>query len=324
MIGEKGSPMTGRKIASPESAGSALEINALRIFVAVAESGSFVAGGKAIGLTRSAAGKAIARLEAYLETRLFQRTTRRLSLTTEGHEFYHRCSQILEDLDEAEATIRQNLPLPKGILRLTVSEGYGKMIVLPFINEFLRASPDISIEISFSDRVVDLVEEGFDLAIRVGNATTSYQYITQVIDRTSPQLWASPDYIRQAGMPESLAEIKNHRRLVYGLGAASTAWTLVDKAQGQVTVNGRNHVRFDSGDAIRTAAIAGLGIGFLPSFMVEKDIQEGRLAQVLPDTQGEEVAIHAIYPNRRHLPIRVRAFIDSFKSFLSNRKNSST
>lgn len=324
MIGEKGSPMTGRKIASPESAGSTLEINALRIFVAVAESGSFVAGGKAIGLTRSAAGKAIARLEAYLETRLFQRTTRRLSLTTEGHEFYHRCSQILEDLDEAEATIRQNLPLPKGILRLTVSEGYGKMIVLPFINEFLRASPDISIEISFSDRVVDLVEEGFDLAIRVGNATTSYQYITQVIDRTSPQLWASPDYIRQAGMPESLAEIKDHRRLVYGLGAASTAWTLVDKAQGQVTVNGRNHVRFDSGDAIRTAAIAGLGIGFLPSFMVEKDIQEGRLAQVLPYTQGEEVAIHAIYPNRRHLPIRVRAFIDSFKSFLSNRKNSST
>lgn len=324
MIGEIGSPMTVRKIALPESAGSALEINALRIFVAVAEAGSFVAGGKAMGLTRSAAGKAIARLEAYLETRLFQRTTRRLSLTTEGHEFYHRCSQILEDLDEAESSIRQNLPLPKGILRLTVSEGYGKMIVLPFISEFLRASPDVSIEISFSDRVVDLVEEGFDLAIRVGNATTSYQYITQVIDRTKPQLWASPEYLRQAGVPASLAEIKNHRRLVYGLGAASTAWALIDKAQGQITVNGRNHVRFDSGDAIRTAAIAGLGIGFLPTFMVEKDIQEGRLVQVLPDTQGEEVAIHAIYPNRRHLPVRVRAFIDSFKSFLSNRLSSST
>lgn len=324
MIGEIGSPMTGRKIASPESAGSDLEINALRIFIAVAEAGSFVAGGKAMGLTRSAAGKAIARLEAYLETRLFQRTTRRLSLTTEGHEFYHRCSQILEDLDEAESSIRQNLPLPKGILRLTVSEGYGKMIVLPFISEFLRASPDVSIEISFSDRVVDLVEEGFDLAIRVGNATTSYQYITQVIDRTRPQLWASPEYLRQAGVPASLAEIKNHRRLVYGLGAASTAWALIDKAQGQITVNGRNHVRFDSGDAIRTAAIAGLGVGFLPIFMVEKDIQEGRLVQVLPDTQGEEVAIHAIYPNRRHLPVRVRAFIDSFKSSLSNRLSSGT
>lgn len=260
--------MTGKKIASANPAGPALEISALRIFVAVAEAGSFVAGGKAMGLTRSAAGKALARLEAYLETRLFQRTTRRLSLTAEGHEFYHRCCQLLEDLAEAESSIRQNPPLPKGILRLTVSEGYGKMIVLPFIQAFIQESPGINIEVSFSDRVVDLVEEGFDLAIRVGNGTTSYQYITQVIDRTRPQLLASPEYLSQWGMPESLTDLSNHRRLVYGLGAASTAWTLTDKTQGQITVNGRNHVRFDSGDAIRTAAITGLGVAFLPSFMV--------------------------------------------------------
>lgn len=310
--------MTGKKIAPVKHAGSALEINALRIFVAVAEAGSFVAGGKAMGLTRSAAGKALARLEAYLETRLFQRTTRRLSLTTEGHEFYHRCCQILEELEEAESSIRQDAPLPKGILRLTVSEGYGKMIVLPFIREFLQEAPDISIEVSFSDRVVDLVEEGFDLAIRVGNATTSYQYITQVIDRTRPLLVASTDYLRQWGTPESLAELKNHRRLVYGLGAASTAWTLADTEQRQITLNGRNHVRFDSGDAIRIAAITGLGIGFLPTFMVEKEILKGRLVQVLAEARGEEVAIHAIYPNRRHLPARVRAFIDGLKSFLNN------
>ncbi len=307
-----------KRIASTKLAGSALDINALRIFVAVAEAGSFVAGGKAMGLTRSAAGKALARLEAYLETRLFQRTTRRLSLTTEGHEFYHRCCQLLENLEEAEASIRQSPPLPKGILRLTVSEGYGKMIILPFIREFLQSSPGISIEVSFSDRVVDLVEEGFDLAIRVGNGTTSYQYITQVIDRTCPLLFVSPDYSKQWGTPESLAELKNHRRLVYGLGAASTAWTLVDKEQGPITLNGRNYVRFDSGDAIRTAAITGLGIGYLPSYMIEKDVLEGRLLQVLADTRGEEVAIHAIYPNRRLLSVRVRAFIDALKQFLSN------
>ena len=311
--------MTGKKVAALKPAGSALEINALRIFIAVAEAGSFVAGGKAMGLTRSAAGKALARLEAYLETRLFQRTTRRLSLTSEGHEFYHRCCQILEDLEEAEASIRQHLPLPQGILRLTVSEGYGKMIVLPFIGEFLQRSPGISIEVSFSDRVVDLVEEGFDLAIRVGNGTTSYQYITQTIDRTRPQLVASPEYLRQWGVPRSPAELNDHRRLVYGLGAASTAWNVVDMAQGQLTLNGRHHIRFDSGDAIRTAAIAGLGIGFLPTFMVEKDILAGRLVYVLAATRGEEVAIHAIYPNRRHLPVRVRAFIDGLKHFLGNR-----
>ncbi|EPE7077716.1 LysR family transcriptional regulator [Cronobacter sakazakii] len=310
--------MTGRKIASGNATGTGLDIHTLRIFVAVAEAGSFVAGGKAMGLTRSAAGKALARLEAYLETRLFQRTTRSLSLTAEGHAFYHRCCQILEDLADAESSIRQNPPLAKGILRLTVSEGYGKMIVLPFIREFLHRSPDVSIEVSFSDRVVDLVEEGFDLALRVGSGVTSYQYITQVIDRTTPQLMASPDYLQAWGMPTSLAELKNHRRLVYGLGAATTAWNFIDTRQGQIALNGRHHVRFDSGDAIRTAALMGLGIGFLPSFMVQNDIQQGRLIHVLPEAQGENVAIHAIYPNRRHLPVRVRAFIDGLKHFLSN------
>ncbi len=254
--------MTGRKIASGNATGTGLDIHTLRIFVAVAEAGSFVAGGKAMGLTRSAAGKALARLEAYLETRLFQRTTRSLSLTAEGHAFYHRCCQILEDLADAESSIRQNPRLAKGILRLTVSEGYGKMIVLPFIREFLHRSPDVSIEVSFSDRVVDLVEEGFDLALRVGSGVTSYQYITQVIDRTKPQLIASPDYLQEWGMPTSLAELKNHRRLVYGLGAATTAWNFIDTRQGQLALNGRNYVRFDSGDAIRTAALMGLGIGF--------------------------------------------------------------
>lgn len=310
--------MTGRKIASTKLAGSALDISALRVFVAVAEAGSFVAGGKAMGLTRSAAGKALARLEAYLETRLFQRTTRRLSLTAEGHEFYHRCCKLLEDIEEAEASIRQISPLPKGLLRLTVSEGYGKMVILPYIQAFLQSSPGISIEVSFSDRVVDLVEEGFDLALRVGNGATSHQYITQVIDRTWPQLFVSPEYLKQWGRPESLANLKDHRRLVYGLGSASTAWTLIDKERGKITLNDRNYVRFDSGDAIRTAAIIGLGIGFLPSFMIDKDISEGRLIQILADTRGEEVAIHVIYPNRKHLSLRVRTFIDGLKNFLSN------
>lgn len=312
--------MTGKKIASTKLAGSALDIGALRVFVAVAEAGSFVAGGKAMGLTRSAAGKALARLEAYLETRLFQRTTRRLSLTTEGHEFFNRCCRLLEDLEEAEASIRQNSPLPKGILRLTVSEGYGKMVILPFIQAFLENSPGISIEVSFSDRVVDLIEEGFDLAIRVGSGATSHQYITQVIDRTRPQLFVSPDYLKQWGKPESVADLKAHRRLVYGLGTASTGWNLVDKEHGRITLNGSNHVRFDSGDAIRLAAIAGLGIGYLPSFMIGRDIAEGRLVQLLPAIQGEEIAIHAIYPSRRHLSLRVRAFIDGLKTFLNNIK----
>lgn len=309
--------MTGRKIASATFPGSALDMNTLRIFVAVADAGSFVAGGKAMGLTRSAAGKAVTRLETYLETRLFQRTTRRLSLTTEGLDFYHRCCRILEDIEEAEAVVRQHHPMPGGILRLTVSEGYGKMVILPFIEQFLQHFPGINLEVSFSDRIVDLTEEGFDLAIRVGNGTTSYQYITQVIDRTSPLLFVSPDYLKLRGWPASLADLKDHRRLVYGLGPASAAWTFSAKDRRPETINGNNLIRFDSGDAIRQAAIAGLGVGYLPSFMVKNDISAGRLVQLLPEVQGETVAIHAIYPSRRHLSLRVRTFIEKLKTFLA-------
>ncbi|MEH2920101.1 LysR substrate-binding domain-containing protein [Samsonia erythrinae] len=308
--------MIDGNIPAYKKSNSDLDIGALRLFVAIAESGSFVAGGKARGLTRSAAGKALSRLENHLETRLFQRTTRRLSLTTEGHEFYHRCIQLLEDLEEAEASVRQNPLKPKGILRLTVSEGYGKMVILPFLRDFLAAMPEVSVEISFSDRVVDLIEEGVDLAIRVGSATTSYQYITQVIDRASLHLCASPDYLKTWGMPDSLTSFNNHRRLVYGLGSAPTAWTIGDKEKCQITVDDRAYARFDSGEAIRTAAIDGLGIGYLPSFMIEEDLLEGRLVKVMADMESEEIAVHAIYPNRRHLPVRVRAFIDELNRFL--------
>ena len=192
------------------------------------------------------------------------------------------------------------------------------MVILPFIHVFLQRSPGISIEVSFNDRIVDLIEEGFDLAIRVGNGVTSHQYITQVIDRAYSQLCVSPDYLKQWGKPESFADLKDHRRLVFGLGSASTAWTLVDKDNGKITLNGRNYVRFDSGDAIRTAALAGLGVAYLPSFMIDGDILSGHLVQLLAKTRGEGIAIHAIYPNRRHLSIRVRTFIDCLKNFLSN------
>ncbi len=150
-----------------------------------------------MGLTRSAAGKALSRLEDYLGTRLFHRTTRRLSLTTEGHEFYSRCLQIIEDVQEAEASIRHDHPLPRGTLRLTVSEGYGKAIVIPFLGSLLATSPELSVEVNFTDRIVDLVEEGFDLAIRVGEAVTSTEYVTQVIARARPRLYAAPGYLEK-------------------------------------------------------------------------------------------------------------------------------
>ncbi|MEJ2626860.1 MAG: LysR family transcriptional regulator [Pseudolabrys sp.] len=288
----------------------------MRIFVAVAESGSFVAGAKAMGLTRSAAGKALARLENHLGTRLVNRTTRRLSLTAHGHEFYHRCLQIIEDLQDAEASVLQHRPRPRGILRLTASEGYGKAKIIPYLREFLEAAPDLAIEMSFSDRIVDLVEEGFDLAIRVGAASAGAQYVTQVIDRACPCFCASPDYLERRGRPDSLVDLERHQRLIYGLGTAATTWSCADRQGRSVHIDGKTYTRFDSGDGIRVAAIAGLGIGLLPSFMVERDLHEGTLVEVLPEERAASIAVHAIYPSRRHLSIRVRSFIDGLRRYL--------
>jgi len=305
--------MQSRNIAKRLPVASDLDIGALRIFVAVAEAGSFVGGGKAVGLTRSAAGKALARLESYLGVRLFHRTTRSLSLTTEGHEFYRRSLQLLEDLAEAEASIRQDQLRPHGTLRLTVSEGYGKAKIIPYLVTYLETAPDLAVEVSFTDRLVDLVEEGFDLAIRVGATAPNGQYITQVIDRARLGVYASPEYLLKQGTPASLTDLAHHKRLVYGLGATSTVWSLPGEDGQPVTIHGGAHARFDSGDAIRVAALAGLGIALLPSFIVEKDIALGNLVEILPKTAMNEVTIHAIYPSRRHLSIRTRSFIEGLR-----------
>ncbi|WP_417804845.1 LysR substrate-binding domain-containing protein [Thalassospira lucentensis] len=308
--------MVGRKVANGTFPGTELDLGAVSVFVAVAEAGSFVSGGKERGLSRSAAGKAVTRLEAYLGIRLFHRTTRRLSLTTEGHEFYRRCSQLLEDVAEAEASIRPDKSKPRGTLRLTVSDGYSKAIVIPYLSRFLKETPGLNVEISSTDRIVDLVEEGFDLAIRVGETVKNVQHVTQVIDRSEAHLYASPDYLDHHGMPQSFEELADHQRLVYGLGTTSTAWNLLDENQNPVRVDGQTYIRFDNGDAIRAAAICSMGICCLPSFMIKQELENRQLVRVLANASGEEIAIHAIYPSRRYLPTRVRLFIDGLKQFL--------
>ncbi len=198
-------------------------------------------------------------------------------------------------------------------MRLTVSEGYGKAKIIPYLATYLETAPDLAVEVSFTDRLVDLVEEGFDLAIRVGSVATSGQYITQVIDRTRLGLYASPDYLLKRGKPASTDELRHHQRLIYGLGTTSTVWNLLREDDLPITIEGGVHIRFDSGDAIRVAALAGLGIALLPSFIVEQDIADGKLVEILPKTAMSEAAIHAIYPSRRHLSIRTRSFIEGLK-----------
>ena len=324
LTGECASPMSVPKIPKSTLLSSELDLKAVRIFIAVAKAGSFVAGGASVGLTRSAAGKAVTRLETWLQTRLFHRTTRKLSLTTEGEEFFNRCQQIIENVEEAEASVRQGSQSPRGILKLTVSEGYGKAIIIPFLSQFLSANPWLKVEISFTDRIVDLAEEGFDLAIRVGDAHTSTEYISRVIERSRPRLFASASYLETKGMPQTIAEPDQHRRLVYGLGISRTQWTFTDQQGHSVNVQGNHYLRFDSGDAIRIAATEGLGIGLLPTFIVERELQEGQLLEVLPEIGAAEIAVHAIYPSRKFLQARVRVFIDELLKYTTGTVGNST
>jgi DNA-binding transcriptional LysR family regulator len=299
-----------RTFITEPHAGGGMELRTMRTFVAIVELGSFVAAAKALGLTRSAAGKALARLETHLGTRLLHRSTRTLSLTTDGQYFYERCVQILADIDEAESSVRQDNPEPKGTLRLTVTSAFGRIVILPLLNEFLTEWPELEIEISFTDRIIDLVEEGFDLGIRMGDLPVDSLMVARRITRCQHFIYASPAYLQQYGTPENHHEIAAHQRLIYGLQPGSGVWQLTGKEGIEVTISGNRRLRFDSGEAIKDAAVAGMGIALLPSFLAADDLHHHRLVKLFPNLSGKDIAINAIYPNRKHLAAKVRRFID--------------
>ena len=314
-IREMNSPKRFRAVP-PGDAGPGIDLGALRAFVAVVQTGSFVAGGKALGLTRSAIGKALGRLEAHLGTRLLHRTTRRVAMTTDGELFYERCVQVLADLDDAEASVRQERPEPKGILRITVSGAFGRIVVLPVLRDYLCKWPQVEAEVSFNDRVVDLVEEGYDLGIRIGGVTPDSSLVARVIARSRPGFYAAPSYLAARGAPEHPADLSAHERIVFGTRAVSYPWTLRAPDGSHVVIEGRGRCRFDSGESVRDAAIAGMGIAFLPDFVAEDDVRNGRLHAVLTSCTTDDVAVLAVYPDRKHLSARVRVFIDMLATHL--------
>jgi len=285
-------------------------LNDILVFMAVVDAGSFIAGGQAMGLSRSAAGKAVTRLEDRLGARLLNRTTRTLSLTDEGRVFYDRGLQVLASVDEAEASVAGHSGTPRGVLRLTVPDAFGRLVVLPLLKKYLAAWPDIQVEVSFTDRVADLVEEGFDLAVRIGVTTSDTRLVSRVVARYKAVLCASPSYIAERGEPLDIDALAAHDCLIFSSRNQRQSWRFRGEGGSWVKAQGRSRVRLDSGEAIRDAAIAGLGIAFLPDFLVAQDLAAGRLQQVLSDLEAGDVKIVTIYPDKRLLEPRVRRFID--------------
>jgi DNA-binding transcriptional LysR family regulator len=285
-------------------------LNDILVYLAIVDAGSFVAGGQAMGLTRSAAGKAVARLEDRLGVRLLNRTTRTLNLTDEGRIFYDRGLQIVRAIEDAEASVAQQGGKPKGLLRLTVPDAFGRLVVLPLLKQYLADWPDIQVEVSFSDRVADLFEEGFDLAVRIGVTSSDNRLVSRVVAKYRALLCAAPSYLAERGEPSSIEQLSRHDCLFFSSRAQKQSWRLRDVANAWTKVHGQSRLRLDSGEAIRDAALAGLGIGLLPEFLIAADIEAGRLCHVLPDAETDEVKIITVYPTKRFLEPRVRHFID--------------
>lgn len=285
-------------------------LNDILVFLAIADAGSFVGGGEALGLTRSAAGKAIGRLEERLGVRLLNRTTRSISLTDEGRTFYEHGLQIVASVEAAEASVSDHGGKPKGVLRLTVPDAFGRLVVLPLIRQYLEEWPDVQVEVSFSDRVADLFDEGFDLAIRIGVTSTDNRLVSRIVAKYQAVLCAAPSYLEQRGAPSTIEELAAHDCLIFSSRTQRQHWRARNADGSWTKISGHCRLRLDSGAAIRDAAVSGLGIGLLPEFVVARELNEGQLVRLLPQAELDEVKIVTFYPTKRFLEPRVRRFID--------------
>lgn len=281
---------------------------AMQAFVHVVEAGSFVRAAQKLASSTSSTSRLIADLEAHLGARLLNRTTRRLSLTETGQTYYERCVQLLADIGEAEAAAGSAADTPAGRLRLTCPYNLLAQPIGPALAEFNRRHPQVSFDVTVADRVIDLVDEGFDLAVRIG-APGSEQLVARRLGATELVICASPDYLRRHGAPNAPAELARHSALTYAYVAAPHQWRLVD-AHGSVhDVRVAGPLHANSGELLVAGALAGMGIVFEPDFVVGPHLIRGGLTRVLPEYAGPKLDVWAVYPSRRHLSAKVRAFV---------------
>ncbi len=277
-------------------------------FVTVAQLGSFVQAADKLGLSKAMVSRHVSDLEARLGVRLMQRTTRRLSLSEAGADYLQRCVQILAELQEANATVSASAVQAQGLLKITAPLTFGIRHLAPLWGEFLRVHPRVELEVNLNDRLVDLIEEGYDLAVRIGQLTSS-TLIARRIAGTRLVLCASPRYLQQAAPIRALDDIVQHAVIGYTYLATGEQWRF-SGPQGARSIEVRPRLRSNSGDTCRAAALADQGVIFQPTFLVGEDLQAGRLVQILPQYAGPELDINVVYPSRLHLSHKVRAMVE--------------
>ena len=283
-------------------------LTSMSVFVTVVDQGSFSAAAEQLQLSRATTSKHIAALENCLGGRLLNRTTRRISLTEAGQAYYERCRQILEDVAAAECVVTGFSSEPRGRLRINAPMSFGTRQFADIVAMFCRAYPAIDVELSLNDRFVDVVEEGYDLVIRIAQLKES-SLIARKLAPCRVVPCASPDYLKTHGRPLTPEDLEQHRCLHYTYSGAGKSWVL-NGPDGEHRIRIRPRLSADNGDVLCTAARRGLGIALLPTFIVGDAIRAGKLDLVLPAYQPPQIDIYAVYASRKHLSAKVRAFID--------------
>jgi DNA-binding transcriptional LysR family regulator len=283
-------------------------VTSMRVFTAVVDAHSFAGAADKLDLSRGMATRYVAQLEAHLGVRLLNRTTRKLSLTEGGNNYYQRATQVLGMIEEAESSVAQEALVPRGTLRVASSQAFGARHLCSAITEYLRRFPEVQVDVTLNDRVVDLVEEGFDLGIRIATRVDP-GLVARQLTRARLVVCASPEYLEKHGTPESPADLSAHNCLSYAYSSTQNEWRFKRQSVVQ-TVSVSGNLRGNSGDLLSSAAIDGLGVIREPSFLVYEALRSKSLVRLLADWEIDDLGVFAVYPNRKFLPPKVRRFID--------------
>ncbi|WP_020559619.1 LysR family transcriptional regulator [Thiofilum flexile] len=284
----------------------------LRTFVTVVDIGTITQAAEQLYIAKSAVSRRLAELEAHLGVQLFHRTTRNMTLTAEGQAFYERGCTILNEVLEAENEVKSTKQQLKGKFKIAAPLTFGIEHLSPLLNQFLVQHPDLEFDLDFSDRQVDLIEEGFDLALRIGTLPDS-NLKARILAPMSRVFCASPDYLAHYGEPQDLEQLSKHPLLRYSLAPLRPILLYRDEQGMEIPINMSTRLAANNGTFLMQAAIAGQGITFLPTFIVYQAIEAGQLKILLPHYSWEKTQLYAIYPPTRHLSQRVRQLIDFLK-----------
>lgn len=293
------------------------KLTSMNVFVRVAKAGSFAGAAKDLDISRAMATKHIMQLESGLNTRLFNRTTRSLSLTEAGEEYLERCQQVLLDVEEMEAAVTKLQTEPRGLLKICAPPVIGASHIAPALTEYLKNYPDLSVEMILKGGQVDLIDEGVDVAIYLGPLSDT-SLVARKLAHSSLVICASPEYLKAHGEPLDPEDLEDHSCLINWAIPPYNKWRfkgiLGDRT---VTVNGR--MQANMADPIRNAAVSGLGLVMLPSYIVGRDIELGRLQVIMQQYGTPPLEINAVYPHRKYLSAKVRSFLDFIQEWLPHR-----